>query len=206
MTRILDAFEGLLRTKPYAQLMINDIAREAKTGAGSIYARFRDKRSILLAVQDRLRSQARDYFAELYDPGCWTDASLEKALERVVRANLAWHREHRNIIRSSLLTDDGDILEAISNAFVPINSRFSVLVRHHLPHLTKAASMEAASKMLRLMLAVFHQMVIFGDIAATGHPLPDNDIIRALVASALAQAPPRSSGKKKAAAGQAHPP
>ena len=60
MTRILDAFEGLIRSRPYAQLMINNIAREATTGAGSIYARFRDKRSILLAVQDRLRNRARD--------------------------------------------------------------------------------------------------------------------------------------------------
>ena len=204
MTRILDAFEGLLRTKPYAQLMINDIAREAKTGAGSIYARFRDKRSILLAVQDRLRSQARDHFAELYDPGCWTDASLEKALDRVIRANLVWHREHRNIIRSSLLTDDSDILEAISNAFGPINARFSVLIRHHLPHLTKAASMQAASKMLRLMLAVFHQMVIFGDISPTGHELSDDDIVQTLVSSSLAQAPMRPAGRKRAVVGQAH--
>src|ERR1700688_688431 len=129
MSRILDAFEGLLRSRPYAKLMINDIAREAKTGAGSIYARFRDKRSILLAVQDRLRNRAREHFAELYDPRRWADTSLEKALERVVRGNLAWHRQHRNIIKSSLLMDDRDILEAISNAFAPVNLKFSLLIR-----------------------------------------------------------------------------
>jgi AcrR family transcriptional regulator len=197
MTRILDAFEGLLRSKAYAQLMINDIAREAKTGAGSIYARFRDKRSILLAVQDRLRNRARDYFAELYDPGCWADADLEEALERVVRGNLAWHRQHRNIIRSSLLTDDGDILAAISNAFGPMNIKFGLLIRHHVPKLTKAAAVDAASRILRLMMAVFHQMVIFGDIAATGHELSDNELVSVLVLSALAQVSPRSSNRRK---------
>jgi len=198
MTRILDAFEGLLRSKPYAQLMINDIAREAKTGAGSIYARFRDKRSILLAVQDRLRSRARDYFFELYDPDCWTDVSLEKALERVVRGNLTWHRQHRNIIKSSLLMDDSDILEAISNAFGPVNSRFSLLIRHHVPTLTKAAAIDVAARVLRMMLAVFHQMAIFGDVAPTGHALSDTEIVRALVLSGLAQLPKKGGSKASA--------
>jgi AcrR family transcriptional regulator len=195
MTRILDAFEGLLRTRSYAQLMVNDIAREAKTGAGSIYARFRDKRSILLAVQDRLRSRARDYFLELYDPGCWTDANLEKALERVVRGNLAWHRQHRNIIKSSLLMDDIDILEAISHAFGPVNLKFSLLIRHHVPKLSKQGSVDAAARILRLMLAIFHQMAIFGHIPPTGHELSDNELVRTLVLSGLAQVPKKSGSK-----------
>jgi AcrR family transcriptional regulator len=205
MTRILDAFEGLLRSKPYAQLMINDIAREATTGASSIYARFRDKRSILLAVQDRLRNRARDYFTELYDPERWADKSLEKALERVVRGNLAWHRQHRNIIKSSLLMDDADILEAISNAFGPINLKFSVLIRHHLPHLTKASAIEAAARILRTMMAVFHQMVIFGDIAATGHNLSDNELVNTLILSAMAQVSRQALQRKKSGSRAAVP-
>jgi AcrR family transcriptional regulator len=197
MSRILDSFEGLLRTRPYEKLKINDIAREAKTGAGSIYARFRDKRSILLAVQDRLRSRAREHFAELYDPACWADTSLKRALERVIRGNLAWHRQHRNIIKSSLLMDDSDILEGISNAFAPVNLRFSFLIRYHLPNLSKAGSIDAAARILRVVMAVFHQMVIFGDIAATGHDLSDNELVRALVLSALAQVPSQAPNRKK---------
>jgi AcrR family transcriptional regulator len=197
MNRILDAFERLLRSRPYAKLMINDIAREAKTGAGSIYARFRDKRSILLAVQDRLRNRAREHFAELYDPRCWADTSLEKALERVVRGNLAWHRQHRNIIKSSLLMDDRDILEAISEAFAPVNLNFSLLIRHHMPNMTAAGSIDAAARILRVVMAVFHQMVIFDDVAATGHDLSDNELLRTLVLAALAQVPSQSPNRKK---------
>jgi AcrR family transcriptional regulator len=195
MTRILDAFEGLLRGRPYTELKINDIAREARTGAGSIYARFRDKRSILLAVQDRLREHARSYFLELYDPGAWADASVEAALERVVRGNLAWHRQHRNIIKSSLLMDDHDILEAISNAFGPVNPKVSALLQHHLPKLKQGAADAAAARILRMMLAVFHQSTIFGDIAATGQEL--SDLTQALVRSALAQLPPQLSRRRK---------
>jgi AcrR family transcriptional regulator len=197
MTRVLDAFEGLLRTRPYAQLMISDIAREAKTGASSIYARFRDKRSILLAVQDRLRERARSYFLELYDPDSWDDNGLEDALERMVRGNLAWHRQHRNIIKSSLLMDDRDILEAISNAFGPVNLKVSLLLQHHVPGLKQPVASDAAARILRLMLAIFHQMVIFGDIAATGHDLSDDELVRALVLAALAQLPPQAPKRRK---------
>ena len=199
MTRVLDAFEGLLRTRPYAQLMINDIAREAKTGASSIYARFRDKRSILLAVQDRLRERARSYFAELYDPECWADSGLEAALERVVRGNLVWHRQHRNIIKSSLLMDDHDILEAISHAFSPVNLKVASLLQHHMPKLKPASANDAAARFLRMMLALFHQMAIFGDIAATGHNLSDDELVRALVVFALAQLPPQPIRPRKTA-------
>jgi AcrR family transcriptional regulator len=177
--------------------MIEDIAREANTGAGSIYARFRDKRSILLAVQDRLRERARTYFAELYDPDCQADTSLEEALERVVRGNLAWHRRHRNIIKSSLVMDDSDILRAISNAFRPDNLKLALLLRRHAPRLTESGAMEAAARTLRMMMAVFHQLVIFGDISATGHELSDDELVHALVLSSIAQLPPQRASRKK---------
>lgn len=54
MVRILDAFEKLLRKQAYEAITINDIASEAATGAGSIYARFDGKRSILLGVHARI--------------------------------------------------------------------------------------------------------------------------------------------------------
>ncbi len=201
MTRILDAFEELLQTRSYAQLKINDIAREANTGAGSIYARFRDKRSILLAVQHRLRERARSYFDELYNPQCWADTCLENALERVVRGNMTILQQNRNLIKSSLLLDDRDILESISNAVSPTNVRFASLLQHHLPKLTKLSATNAAAKTLRVMTAVFHQMAIFGDIAATGYDLSDDELVRALVLSALAQLPePRPAGRKRVAA------
>ena len=117
----------------------------------------------------------------------------------MVRANLAWHRQHRNIIKSSLLMDDHDILEAISNAFSPINLKFSLLLQHHSPRLKKAAAIAAAARILRLMMAVFHQVAIFGDISSTGHDLTDDDLVRVLVISALALLSPPPRNRRKAA-------
>jgi len=199
MTRILDAFEELLRSRSYEQLAINDIAREANTGASSIYARFRDKRSILLAVQDRLREQARSFFEELYTPDRWADTCLEEALERIARGHLSLHREHRSIIKASLIMDDRDILETISNAISFTNLKFSIMIQHHMPRLTKAAAIDAAARIIRLMTAVLHQMVIFDGVPPTGHYLSDDELVRTLVLAGLAQVSPPRSGAKKAA-------
>jgi AcrR family transcriptional regulator len=187
MVRILDAFEKLLWRKPYDSLTISDIASEANTGAGSIYARFRDKRSILLAVQDRHRMRARSYFEELYTPACWPDSGIEEALERVVRGNLSWFRNNQHIVKAGLVLDDHDILEATVNSIRPTNASFSVLLQHHVLELTSAAALDAAVTILRLMIAIFQQMTIFGDIAPTGYKLSDKQLVGALVASALAQ-------------------
>ena len=53
MGRIPDAFENLLRKGAYETITFNEIAKKSATGAGSIYARFGGKRSILLALHAR---------------------------------------------------------------------------------------------------------------------------------------------------------
>jgi AcrR family transcriptional regulator len=186
MVRILDAFEMLLRTHSYEAISINDVAKESNTGAGSIYARFRDKRSILLAVTDRIRARARSYFEELY-AAAGSDSSQRDALARIMRGNLLWHREHRNLIKASLLMDDADILQTISTAHSSMSNWLSESLCHHMPELTHERAADAASKILRFMMAVFQQMVIFGDIAPTGCVHSDDELIGALVESALAQ-------------------
>ncbi len=190
MVRILDSFEKLLQKKPYELLTISDIAREAKTGASSIYARFRDKRSILLAVQDRFRMRARSYFDKLFTPECWADSCIEEALERVVRGHLRWFRSHQNIVKTSLLLDDRDILQGTANSIRPTNITFSLLLQHHMPNLASAGAIDAAAKILILMIAVLQQLIIFGDVAPTGYELSEDDLVSALVTSALAQLSP----------------
>lgn len=105
MIRILDAFEKLLRKGAYETITINDIVTESSTGAGSIYARFDGKRSILLAVHARVRDRARRFFQALFDPETMAGESLEAAIERIARGMFAWHKRHRNVIKTSLLLD-----------------------------------------------------------------------------------------------------
>src|SRR6218665_4183893 len=58
MDRISDATLKLLDERDYDSITIADIARTAKTGTSSIYARFKDKRAILLASHQAVRARA----------------------------------------------------------------------------------------------------------------------------------------------------
>jgi AcrR family transcriptional regulator len=187
MIRILDAFEKLLRTGAYETITINDIAKESSTGAGSIYARFDGKRSILLAVHARARNRAHRYFHALFNPELKTEESLAAAVERIVRGMFAWHKRHRNVIKTSLLLDDADIYRGISASFQPWNERLAQLLRARDPSISEDAARPAATAILQFTTAALQQWVIFGDISPIGANITDDAFVAAMVAAALGQ-------------------
>ena len=187
MIRILDAFEKLLRKDSYEAITINDIVSESSTGAGSIYSRFDGKRSILLAVHGRVRDRARRYFKALFNPEMRVDETLDAAIERITRGMFAWHKRHRNVIKTSLLLDDADIYRGISASFQPWNEHLATLIRARGATLSELQARAAATAILQITTATLQQWVIFGDIPPTGEEMPEERLISALVAASLSQ-------------------
>ena len=187
MVRIIDAFEKLLRKSAYETITINDIVNESLTGAGSIYARFDGKRSILLAVHARVRERARRYFQALFDPDERVGESLEGAIERIVIGMFAWHKRHRNVIKTSLLLDDADIYQGISISFRPWNAALALLLMARDSALPESRASTAATAILQVTTAVLQQRVIFGAISPIGHDLTEEKFVAAMVAASLGQ-------------------
>jgi AcrR family transcriptional regulator len=71
LRRILLAAARLFIDHGYDETTIADIAREADTAVGSIYRRFPDKRSILLAILEGYRRTRAEEIARLCDPAAW---------------------------------------------------------------------------------------------------------------------------------------
>jgi len=187
MIRILDAFEKLLRQRAYATIKISDIATESSTGAGSIYARFDGKRSILLAVHARLRERVRQYYRSLFDPMTAAGEGIEGAVERITRGMLAWHKQNEAIIKTSLILDDPDIYQGISTSFRPYSAQLSLLLRARKPSLSEHEAMTAAIAIHQITIATLQQRAIFGGISPIGHELTDHDLVEVIVAAALGQ-------------------
>lgn len=192
MIRILDAFEKLLRTSAYEDITINDIAGTSATGAGSIYARFDGKQSILLAVHARVRGRARRYFQALFNPGAKTEETVDQSIERIVRGMFAWHRRNRNVIKTSLLLNDADIYRGISASFEPWNGQFALLLRARDGDLSEAHASAAATAILLITTAALQQWVIFGDVSPIGHAMADEEVMAIIVAAARGQLPCRA--------------
>ena len=192
MERILDAFEKLLRKGDYETITINEIAKESATGAGSIYARFDGKRSILLALHARARDRARKYFAALFNPAAQAskdsaNESLDAAVDRITRGMLSWHKRQRHIIRTSLLLNDVDIYQGVSASFRPWGEHLAALLLSRGAALSEAQALAAAIAILQITTAALQQWVIFGKIAPVGHRLSDEALVGVIKAAALGQ-------------------
>ncbi|WP_293883224.1 TetR/AcrR family transcriptional regulator [Sphingomonas sp.] len=187
MARILDAFEKLLRNGSYESITINDIAIESATGAGSIYARFDGKRSILLALHARTRDRARRYFQILFDPNRKSDESLDVAIERITRGMFIWHKRRRSVIRTSVLLDDADLYLGISVSFGTWTEQLARLLIARGAALSDAQALDAAAAILQLSTAVLQQWVIFGRVPPVGRALSDASLISLIRIAALAQ-------------------
>ena len=135
MIRFLVGFEKLLRKGGYETITINDLAKEPSTGAGSNYARFAGKRSILLAVHARARGRARRYFHSLFNPAANSGETLEAAVEHITQRMFLWHKRTRNFIKASLLLDDVDIYRGTSTSFHPWNQRLAQMLMAREPAL-----------------------------------------------------------------------
>ena len=187
MVRIVDGFEKLLRKRAYEKITISDIAKESSTGAGSIYARFDGKQSILLAVHTRVRNRAQRYFRALFNPDAKTEESLEAAVERITRGMLAWHQRHKSVIKTALLLDDPDIYQNISISFRPWSGQLALLLRARASTLSEQQAISAAAAILQIITAALQQRVIFGDISPIGYELSDDEFVKMIVAASLGQ-------------------
>jgi AcrR family transcriptional regulator len=187
MERVLDAFEKLLRNGSYESITINDIAAESATGAGSIYARFDGKRSILLALHARTRDRARKYFQSLFNPDIKTAEDVEAAVGRVVRGMFVWHKRRRSIIRTSMLLDDADMYQGISTSFRIWSDHFAVLLLSRGAPLSDVQARAVATAILQLATAILQQWVIFGNTSPAGHSLSEQDLLRLIRVAAMAQ-------------------
>ncbi|MFF9783200.1 MULTISPECIES: TetR/AcrR family transcriptional regulator [Streptomyces] len=101
--RILDAAGELLLAWGYGRVTIDEIARRAKVGKGTVYLHWKTKDSLLLAVV--LRAQFRMYQRQL---ARMQEDPLELLPSRMMRRNFLEYQAEP--VLRALHTDDADIL------------------------------------------------------------------------------------------------
>lgn len=193
MNRILDACETLLQGKPFEAITLADIARASQTGSSSIYARFQDKRAILLAVHERVRDRAVSKFETLCAPERWGNATVEDAMREIIAAMLSWYRDNHNVMKAALLLNDAVIYERISNTIHAGSVQLSYFIQDRVPGQSRLSAVRAADFIFRIMTATFQQLAIFDTISPTKDELGDEEIIDGLSVAALAQITERPS-------------
>ena len=187
MDRILDAFDGLIQKRPYDDITLADIAKRAGTGSSSIYARFKDKRAILLAVHQRVRERAVTRFEDICRPDRWTKVEIEQALTGIVASMLIWYRENHHVMKAALLLNDQIMYENIANSVHAGSIQLSYFIQDRVSGQTRLRAVRIADFVFRIMTATFQQIAIFDPISPTKDTLNDKQLIRGIVVAALAQ-------------------
>lgn len=195
MDRILEALEALLCEKPFDRITIQELAQRSGTGTSSIYARFRDKQALVLALHARLREQVLECLDRLADPVRWAGASPDRIVAAVVPPCVRFYRIHGPLIRAALTVDDAEMRERQASVLRIAAGKFSALMPANTPAHAKAID-AAVDFSVRMFASVMYSTLMFGEVQIGRRSVSDRELcrhlIRAITATLAAQSPAAS--------------
>ena len=178
--RVLDAFAAMLAEQPFEQIRMADLARRAAVAVTSIYARFEDKRALVLALHERHVDETRRVTDELLDPRKWAGADLETIVRAVMTRIVAHQRPRTPLLRTALLVNDRDVEVRVAHLMRHGSERLAVLVRPHLAHVPSGERDRLVDFAFRAVVAVLQQRLVFPTTEPGRYRLSDAELSRRL--------------------------
>lgn len=109
LQRLLDAAEAVIAEKGFEDASIADIAARAGCAVGTFYRRFRDKRALLHALDERLEAEFRATLDQAVDPARWAGAGVVEILEGYLAFALAVGRGQLGLRQAALAQALSDV-------------------------------------------------------------------------------------------------
>lgn len=157
---IIRALNVLLDGRSFDDITIPEIAAEAACVPASIYARFKDKRSILVALHESFRDEQIARIKKGLSFDAHSGLSLDESL-LVILGNLTKHyTRRRHMLRSTLLLDDQEVYEGAAGLIAIVSTHVAALLRHKTPK-RHAVSEQRVDLAVRSVFALLQQRLIF---------------------------------------------
>jgi AcrR family transcriptional regulator len=178
MARLLEAAEALILERGVADVSISEIVQRARSSVGGFYARFRDKRALLRALEDRFLADVTRRLEALANTGRWADASLAEIVDTCAGELVTVTSERRNLIAAFLLRAAGDAtLWADGLRFRRrVEERFAELLRGRSNEVSHPEPELAVHLGVQFAFGLVIQRVLTGDVAAAGRVLSDAEL------------------------------
>ena len=180
MDRVMKALEELLDEKPFERITMVELAQRSQTGTSSIYARFKDKNSLVLGVHGRLAELVFPCLRKLTDPSRWEGKSLDLMLSASIDAAVKFYRQHSHIVRAALLVDQPFVYERQRQVLQFASDSFTALVLEMMPGGNRKAMVQAIETAVRMVSAIMHQTLIFQSGPLILKSVSDKDLVRHL--------------------------
>jgi AcrR family transcriptional regulator len=109
LERILTALGELLSEKSFDQISMVELAERAGCAVTSIYARFKDKWSMIAALHESFRDDAMVRIDAFLAPERWRSASADAIIADAMATLVSAYDKQRHLMRAVLLTEDPQV-------------------------------------------------------------------------------------------------
>ena len=159
LERLLDAAEVVIREKGFADAGVADIARRADCSVGTFYRRFRDKRALLHALDERFAEEFRATMEEAVAPERWQGAPIVEILAGYIEFALKQGRTSASLQRAALVMSvrDAAFAERHMRLVRELHERLRGLLWERCDEIGRpepAVAIEFVLEQLRTMLAL----------------------------------------------------
>jgi len=178
--RVLDAFAAMLVEQPFEKITMADLARRARVAVTSIYARFDDKRALVLALHERHFADTMRHLEALLDPRRWEGADLETVVRGVVSRIVGHLLPRAHLLRAALLVNDRDVEARVAELMRQGSERLAALLRPRLRHLEPRERDRVVDFASRAVLAVVQQRLLFPTVEPGRYRLSEAELTRRL--------------------------
>jgi AcrR family transcriptional regulator len=174
LQEIVQALESLLDGRSFDEITIPDIAERAGCGTASIYARFRDKRSILVALHASIRDRQIAYIDDVTSADRHEGLSLEESMLFICRYMVAYYSRNRSLLRPAYLLGDSEIYQRAAVAIRYSSERIALLLLPKLAGQPTTGLDKRLDLAVKAAFALVQQKMVFEPIAI-GRYSPGND-------------------------------
>jgi len=98
--RIVVAAEQLMAKRPFREIAVAEIVREAQTSQSSFYARFPDKSALLGYIYERHARAQTEFIEGLLNPEHWREVPLAQVIRQTFPLIVAGYKARQGLIRA----------------------------------------------------------------------------------------------------------
>ncbi len=159
MDELYRSLDVLLREKSFDKITISDLATHADVAVGSIYARFRDKNSLLAGLHLRVSEKAIECLGPLSAVSKWEDVPDKTMVDAILKAINRYYRGQTHILRATLAADLETIDRMRTDVWRTAVNNFTALLIARSPASDPAALRLAVKTMVRFTTALMHHSI-----------------------------------------------
>lgn len=183
LQEIVQALESLLDGRSFEEITIPDIAEKAGCGTASIYARFKDKRSILVALHESIRDRQISQIDESSNALRHEKLTFNGSALAICRDIVSYYGRNKNLMRPSYLLGDREIYERHATVMTHASEKITALLMSKIQSKTgtKAHTEKRLDLATRSVFALLQQRMVFDSrIPGRFAPTDDEDVAKEL--------------------------